>query len=67
MVLCDKDCIPCCDFCKHVFYKWGEIGGKTVALAPIGCKLHEDAAHQSAAKACGYCEDFHCAHADEED
>ena len=60
MILCDKDCIPCCDFCIHVIHKMGEINGKIVSLGSIGCKLHEDKEHQDYAVGCYYCDDFHC-------
>lgn len=67
MIVCSKNCYPCCDYCKYAFHKWGEVNGKIVRLAPIGCGLHEDAEHQDMAKACSYCEDFHCMHADEKE
>lgn len=60
MILCNKDCIPCCDFCIHVIQHVEEINGKMVGLGPIGCKLHEDEEHQNIAKSCYYCEDYHC-------
>ena len=60
MILCDKDCIPCCDFCIHVIQHVEEIDSKMVGLGPIGCKLHEDEEHQNIAKSCYYCEDYHC-------
>lgn len=60
MVLCNKDCIPCCDFCIHVIHEMGEINGKMVRLAPIGCSLHKDEEHQDYAVGCYYCDDYHC-------
>ena len=60
MVLCNKDCIPCCDFCIHVIHEMGEINGKMVRLAPIGCSLHKDEEHQNYAVGCYYCDDYHC-------
>lgn len=67
MVLCDKCYIPCCDFCIHVIHEMGEINGKIVGLAPIGCSLHEDKEHQDFAKGCYYCDDFHCFNANEKE
>lgn len=60
MVLCNKDCIPCCDFCIHVIHEFGEVNGKTISLAPIGCSLHTDKEHQNIAASCYYCDDYHC-------
>ena len=60
MILCNKECIPCCDYCIHVVHLMGEINGKTVGLAPISCRLHNDKEHNYIAVGCGYCEDFHC-------
>ena len=63
MVLCGKDCIPCCDFCIHVIHESGEVNGKMVSLGPIGCGLHTDNEHQNIAASCYYCDDFHCCNA----
>lgn len=60
MILCNKDCIPCCDFCIHSIQEIGEINGKIATLGPIGCKPHPDKEHQDYAKGCYYCEDFYC-------
>ena len=60
MILCNDDCIPCCDFCIHVIQHMEEINGKMVGLGPIGCKLHNDEEHQDLAVWCSYCDDFHC-------
>lgn len=61
MVLCNNDCIPCCDFCIHAIYdSWVNQNGKTITGGPIGCKLHNDKEHQEIAEWCYYCEDFHC-------
>ena len=60
MIKCADDCMPCCDFCIHVIHKMGEINGKVVSLAPIGCSLYKDKEHQDFAVGCYYCEDFHC-------
>lgn len=60
MTLCNKDCIPCCDFCVHVIHDTEEIDGKVVTFGPIDCNLHQDKMHQEIAESDGYCEDFHC-------
>lgn len=60
MTLCNKNCIPCCDFCAHVIYDTEEIDGKVITFGPMGCKLHADKEHQEIAEDNGYCEDFHC-------
>ena len=65
MVLCNEDCLPCCDFCTHVIHETEEIDGKVVTFGPIGCKLHLDKEHQDCAEGCAYCEDFHCFMAEE--
>ena len=57
MILCNEDCIPCCDFCIHKINGNLEVDGTD---GPIGCKLHEDKEHQEIAEWCGYCDDFHC-------
>ena len=66
MILCNEDCLPCCDFCIHVIYETEEIDGGIVTFGPIGCKLHLDEEHQDCAAGCAYCEDFHCFMANEE-
>lgn len=60
MILCDKDCIPCCDYCLHSMHEKMHINGKMVDGGVIGCFKHLDAKHQHIAISCGYCEDFHC-------
>lgn len=60
MILCNDDCIPCCDFCIHVVHEFGEFDGKMIRLAPIDCSFHKDDEHQNLAKHCGYCDDYHC-------
>lgn len=60
MVLCNDDCIPCCDYCAHVIQHMGEINGRVVGLGPIGCNLHKDDKHQNLARGCSYCDDFKC-------
>ena len=60
MILCGKDCTPCCDFCTHAKHGPAVIDGKRVTAGPEGCKLHKDKEHQDIAATCGYCDDFHC-------
>lgn len=60
MILCDDNCVPCCDFCLHAINdEWDENGGHYVG-GPIGCALHNDAEHQEIADWNGKCDDFHC-------
>lgn len=37
MVLCNKDCIPCCDFCLYSMHEKIFIDGKVANSAPVGC------------------------------
>lgn len=69
MILCNKHCLPCCDFCIHVIHE--ELGvtpdGSNIIIgAPIDCALHKDPEHQNIAESCGSCDDFHCFRADKE-
>ena len=69
MILCNKGCIPCCDFCIHVIHEELEVtpdGSNIIQGGPIACKLHDDETHQKYAKDCYYCQDFHCFNAKEE-
>ena len=56
MILCNKKCIPCCDFCVNAIHE--KIGGNNGG--PIGCKMYPDKEHQDIALGCGYCESFQC-------
>lgn len=56
MILCDKNCKPCCDFCIHVIY----FHEGPIKLNPIGCSRHKDKEHQEIAESSGWCDDFHC-------
>ena len=60
MVLCNKDCIPCCDFCLYSIHEKILIDGKVTNGAPVGCFKHPDIEHQEIAESYGYCDDFHC-------
>lgn len=66
MILCSKECDPCCDFCIHVIHEEFFLGKKHVVGGPIGCLYHKDLEHQEIAEFCGSCEDFHCFLAKEE-
>ena len=65
MILCDICKRPCCDFCIHCIHEIEIMGDMRMNLNPIGCSLHKDKEHQEKAEGCGYCEDFHCKHAEE--
>ena len=56
MKLCEFDCIPCCDFCKHVALDIED----GINFGPKGCKLHPDEEHKEIAIGLGYCDDFIC-------
>lgn len=60
MILCSKDCIPCCDYCLHSVHEPIMINGKIVDGGCIGCSKHKDEEHYYIAVGCGYCEDFYC-------
>jgi len=60
MILCNKDCIPCCDYCLYSMHELFPYNGKMINGAPVGCFKNEDAEHQKIAECCGYCEDFQC-------
>lgn len=60
MVLCNKDCIPCCDFCLYSIHEKILIDKKVINGAPVGCFKHPDIEHQEAAENGEYCDDFHC-------
>lgn len=64
MKKCNKECTPCCDYCKYVLHKVIELGDKKIVGGPIFCKLHLDAKHAQLARACGFCKDFWCMNAD---
>lgn len=60
MKLCKYNCIPCCDFCIYATHEELEYKEKIIKGGPDGCILHKD-------QQIGYCLDFHCFRADEED
>ena len=60
MILCNKDCMPCCDFCIYAIHEEWLEDGKKIIGGPEGCRLHIDEEHQKIAQGLGYCKDFHC-------
>jgi hypothetical protein len=60
MILCNKDCIPCCDFCIYAIHDKFIENGIEITGGPIGCNKHNDKEHQEIAESCGSCPDFHC-------
>lgn len=60
---CNKECIPCCDYCKHVVHEVIEFENSKIVGGPIFCKLHLDEKHKKLARACSYCDDFWCRNA----
>lgn len=66
MIGCSEECLKsaCCDFCIYAHHEF--FFNDIVCGAPIGCGLHKDERHQDIAEGCGYCPDFHCFRADED-
>ena len=60
MILCNKDCIPCCNFCLYSMHERIPVDGKMINGTPIECFKHPDIEHQEIAENCEYCDDFHC-------
>lgn len=60
MILCDKDCVPCCDYCTYSQHELIFVNGRIIKGAPIGCNKHCDEEHLYIVQGCGYCEDFRC-------
>lgn len=60
MILCNKDCIPCCDFYLYSVHEKILIDGKVINGAPVGCFKHPDIEHQETEESGEYCDDFHC-------
>ena len=65
MIKCGEGCTPCCDFCVYAIHDIWTKDGREIVGGPIGCKLHQDEAHQRIAEGCGECDDFHCFMAEE--
>lgn len=73
MIACSEECLrlACCNFCKYViqgyFFEKDKNGNTQIINGgPNGCSLHKDKEHQRIAKDCGYCQDFHCKNATED-
>ena len=66
MVICCKECCPCCDFCIWAKHYYITMNGKTIRSGVEGCKKYIDEHHQSMARGLGYCKDFYCFKAIEE-
>lgn len=70
MIGCSEECLrlACCDYCKYAQHDIiaDYADGGVYWGAPIGCMLHLDMCHQDIAKGYGYCSDFHCFIADED-
>lgn len=73
MIACSEECLrfACCDFCRYViqdfFFSEDKDGNMQIVNGgPNGCSLHKDKKHQRIAKNCGYCKDFHCVNATED-
>lgn len=61
---CSEECIPCCDYCKHVVHEVIEFENDKVVGGPIFCKLHLDEEHRRLAERCKSCKDFWCMNAE---
>lgn len=69
MIGCSEECLEfaCCDFCIYVHHKFFFANnGNIICSSPVGCGLHNDKEHQDIAIGCGYCPDFHCFGANED-
>lgn len=73
MIACSEECLrlACCDFCvfaMHEYFFEKDKNGKLNRIdgGPIGCRIHLDNEHQEIAENFGYCQDFHCINATEE-
>ena len=73
MIGCSEKCLElaCCVFCKYVirdyfFTKDKDENIRIINGAPIGCALYKDLDHEIIAENCGYCPDFHCFRANED-
>ena len=66
MILCAKNCYPCCDFCIHVeheIFEVKDINGikRRIRGAPIKCLRFHDEIHDDLALNSSFCNEFHCA------
>lgn len=64
MKKCSEECIPCCDYCKHVAHEVIKFESSKVICSPIFCKLHLDEEHRQLVRRCSCCEDFWCMNAE---
>lgn len=62
MVLCNEDCIPCCNYCAYVIYECDDYHGQEDLGVPVGCIKHI-----RFEKCVKDCNDFHCINANEGD
>jgi len=53
MILCNKKCIPICDFCIYCIHEMIEVDGEYIKSGPIGCKIDNFNDEET-------CEEFHC-------
>lgn len=66
MILCNKDCYPCCDFCIYAQHETIKIEDKNDIIqqlrgGPIICTRYNDKEHDNLAFNCSCCDEFHCA------
>ena len=66
MILCSKDCYPCCDFCYWAIHDIFYSGDEKIIGEPIGCKRYDDEGHQYLAQNFSYCGSFLCYNANKE-
>ena len=66
MILCNKICYPCCDFCIHAQHETIEVKDNNGIIrylhgGPIGCTRYNDEEHDNLAFNCSFCDEFWCA------
>ena len=69
MIGCSEECLrlACCDFCIYVAREPVYDEAKLIVdTEPSECRLHTDQEHQDIDESWGYCHDFHCFRADED-
>lgn len=69
MIGCSEECLrsACCDFCIYSYHNFFfDDNGEIIEGGPIGCGLYQDERHQEIVDSGGYCPDFHCFEADED-
>jgi len=65
MILCNKSCYPCCDFCIYVQHETIEVKDKNGIInyirgGPLHCTRYNDKEHNDLAFNCSFCNEFHC-------